>query len=360
MSIGNLKNIVAREFGTPAVVVDLDIVERNIARVQAMCDAISIANRPHIKTHKMPMIADLQRRAGAIGVTCQKLREAEVMAAAGHDNILISYNLVGEQKIGRLGRLLSTADVVVSCDNDYVATGLRRAAEIAGRDLDVLVECDTGRKRTGVTTVGELVALARHIRDTPGLKFAGVMMYPPDDSAIHSKRFLDEGITALRADGLNPSIVSSGGTPNLFKHGKLEGITEHRPGTYVFNDLMQISAGSAALSDCAVSIYSTVVSRAEACRGVIDAGSKTLTSDTGGLAAGYGRILEYEDIQIPRLMEEHGFLEISCGHGPSIGEIVRVVPNHVCVVWNMVDFVVAVRGGDVVGTLRVEARGCTS
>src|ERR687890_2579306 len=182
MSVEALKEKVARDFGTPAVVVDLDVVERNIARLQSLCDAAAVANRPHIKTHKSPVIASMQREAGARGITCQKLGEAEIMAESGHDDILISYNILGEEKLSRLGRLLSRARVTVAADNPVVVAGLPQAAAIAGRDLDVVVECDTGRKRAGVETVAEAVALARDIASRPGLSFAGFMLYPPEDA----------------------------------------------------------------------------------------------------------------------------------------------------------------------------------
>src|ERR671916_1271070 len=143
MSIESLKAEVARQFGTPAVVIDLDVVERNIARVQALCEAAGVANRPHIKTHKSPVIASMQRDAGARGITCQKIGEAEVMAEAGHDDILISYNILGEQKLGRLAALMRKARMVVAADNPTTVAGLPRAAEMAGRTLEVVVECDT-------------------------------------------------------------------------------------------------------------------------------------------------------------------------------------------------------------------------
>jgi D-serine deaminase-like pyridoxal phosphate-dependent protein len=357
MSTQALKDEVARQFGTPAVVIDLDVVERNIARLQALCDAAGIANRPHIKTHKSPLIAAMQRDAGARGITCQKLGEAEIMVEAGLDDILISYNILGEQKLDRLGRLLSNTKVTVAADNPTVVAGLPRAAAIAGRDLDVVVECDTGRKRAGVETAAEAVALARDIASRQGLSFAGFMLYPPEDAATDTQAFLDAAMAGVRELGLEPRIVSSGGTPNLVNLGKIEGVTEHRAGTYVFNDRMMLAAGMARLEDCALTVYATVVSRAGPGRGILDSGSKTLTSDTGGLE-GYGLILEHPEAQIARFAEEHGFLDLSrCNDHPKVGDIVRVIPNHVCVVVNMVDRLVAVRGGDIVGEFPVEARG---
>jgi D-serine deaminase-like pyridoxal phosphate-dependent protein len=357
MSVEALKEKVAREFGTPAVVVDLDVVERNIARLQSLCDAAAVANRPHIKTHKSPVIASMQREAGARGITCQKLGEAEIMAEAGHDDILISYNILGEQKVSRLGGLLSRVNVTVAADNPTVVAGLPRAAEIAGRHLDVVVECDTGRKRAGVATVAEAVALAREIASRPGLSFAGFMLYPPETATAETQAFLDGATAGVREAGLAPRIVSSGGTPNLRNLGRISGITEHRAGTYVFNDRMMMAAGIATLADCALTVYATVVSRAEADRGILDSGSKTLTSETGGLD-GHGLILEHPRAKIARFAEEHGFLDLSaCNDRPKVGDVVRIVPNHVCVVVNMVDRLVTVRGGEIVGELPVAARG---
>lgn len=357
MSIETLKAEIARQFGTPAVVIDLDVVERNIARVQAMCDAAGVANRPHIKTHKSPVIAAMQREAGASGITCQKIGEAEVMADGGQDDILISYNILGEQKLGRLGALLSRAKVTVAADNPVVVAGLPRAAEIAGRDLAVLVECDTGRKRAGVATVAEAVALAKDIASRPGLSFAGFMLYPPETATAETQAFLDAASAGVREAGLEPRIVSSGGTPNLLNLGKIKGVTEHRAGTCVFNDRMMMAAGVATLADCALTVHATVVSRAEADRGILDAGSKTLTSDIGGLE-GHGLILEHPQAKIARFAEEHGFLDLSaCNDRPDIGDVVRIVPNHVCVVVNMVDRLVMVRGDRILGELPVAARG---
>jgi D-serine deaminase-like pyridoxal phosphate-dependent protein len=357
MNIQALKTEIAREFGTPAVVIDLDVVERNIARVQALCEAAGVANRPHIKTHKSPVIAHMQRAAGARGITCQKLGEAEIMAEHGHDDILIAYNLLGEHKLGRLGRLLSRVQVTVAADNPTVVAGLPQAAALAGRDLDVVVECDTGRKRAGVATVGEAVSLAKDIASRPGLSFAGFMLYPPETAADETQAFLDAATAGVREAGLEPRIVSSGGTPNLANLGRIKGTTEHRAGTYVFNDRMMLAAGMASLDDCALTVYATVVSRAESDRGILDAGSKTLTSDTGGLE-GHGLILEHPRARIARFAEEHGFLDLStCNDRPKVGDVVRVVPNHVCVVVNMVDRLVMVRSGEIVGELAVEARG---
>ncbi len=358
MSIDALKSQIAGEFGTPCVVIDLDRVERNIARVQELCDRAGVANRPHIKTHKSPVLARMQAAAGARGITCQKLGEAEVMADGGLDDILISYNLLGAEKMGRLGRLLARANVTVAADNPTVLAGLPQAADIAGRPLGVVIECDTGRKRAGVETVREAVELARLVKAEPRLSFAGFLFYPTEKSWPETQRFYDDALAGVRALGLEPGIVSTGGTPNLANLGRLAGATEHRAGTYIFNDRMMLACGAAEPEDCALTVYATVVSRAAPERGILDAGSKTLTADTGGLDDGFGLILEYPQAKIAAFAEEHGFLDLSRSNArPMVGEVVRVIPNHVCVVVNMVDRLIAVRGDKVVDVLPVAARG---
>ena len=358
MSIETLKTEIAREFGTPAVVIDLDRVESNIARVQKLCEAAGVANRPHIKTHKSPVLAKMQVAAGAKGITCQKLGEAEVMVDGGIDDILISYNLLGEEKVGRLGQLLKRAQIVVAADNPTTLAGLPQAAEIAGRPLGVVIECDTGRKRAGVETAKEAVELAGLIKEHPGLRFDGFLFYPTETSWPQTQRFFDEATKGVRALGLEARIVSTGGTPNLPNMGQLEGATEHRAGTYIFNDRMMLACGAASPEDCALSVYATVVSRAAPERGILDSGSKTLTADTGALDDGFGLILEYPQAKISGFAEEHGFLDLSRSNArPRVGEVVRVVPNHVCVVVNMVDRMIAVRGDKIVDVLPVAARG---
>ncbi len=358
MSIESLKEQVAREFGTPAVVIDLDRVEKNIARVQEICDAGKVGNRPHIKTHKSPVIARMQVDAGASGITCQKLGEAEVMVDGGLNDILISYNLLGSEKMGRLGALLKRADITVAADNPTVVKGLTEAAAIAERPLKVVVECDTGRKRAGVETAKEAIELARLIGGLPGLEFAGFMFYPTETSWPETQRFYDDARAGVREAGLRDTVVSTGGTPNLVNVGKLTGATEHRAGTYIFNDRMTMASGAAELDDCALTVFTTVVSRAAQERGILDAGSKTLTPDPGAGLDGYGLILEHPQARIKGFAEEHGFLDLSaCNERPQVGDVLRVIPNHVCVVVNMVDRMIAVRGGEIVDVLPVAARG---
>lgn len=358
MSLANLKSEIASQFGTPAVVIDLDRVERNIARVQKICTDAGVANRPHIKTHKSPVLARMQRDAGAMGVTCQKLGEAEVMADAGIEDILISYNLIGAARAGRLAALLRRSDLTASADNPVTIEAYGQSAVDAGRPLGVAIECDTGRKRAGVETAREAIELARLVKETSGLEFRGFLFYPTEDGWPAAQAFFEEARRGVRELGLEPRIVSTGGTPNLANVGQLKGATEHRAGTYIFNDRMQVAYGSATLDDCALTVFTTVVSRAGPERGILDAGSKTLTADSGALNDGYGLVLEHPQAKIKAFAEEHGFLDLAaCNERPLVGDIVRVVPNHVCVVVNMVDQLIAVRGDKIVNVLPVAARG---
>ena len=354
-----LKAKIAAQFGTPCMVIDMDRVEANITAAQARCDAAGVANRPHIKTHKSPLLAQMQLNAGARGITCQKLGEAEVMAAAGITDILLATNLIGAARSGRLSALQRQLPLKACADNPVTLREYATAAQAADRPLDVLIECDTGQERAGVASPAEALTLAAQIKADPWLNFEGLLFYPPLSGWPATQVFFDRLHQGLAELGLQPNIVSTGGTPNFANLGQLRGATEHRAGTCIFNDRMMIAAGMASLDDCALHVYTTVVSRGGARRGILDAGSKTLTSDTGGLD-GFGHILEYPQARIHKFAEEHGFLDLdACTQTgmPAVGDVVRVLPNHVCVVVNIVDELVMVRGGEIEGVLPVAARG---
>ncbi len=353
----NLKNEIIENYGTPCAVVDLDVVDRNIKRVQTLCDNAGVANRPHIKTHKSPALAKMQIDAGAQGITCQKLGEAKVMADAGITDIVIATNLLGAARSGQLADLQKSTSLKVCADNSVSLNAYSKAATEADRPIDVLIECDTGQQRAGVETPQEALDLVKQIKADPMLNFAGLLFYPPLEGWPATQSFYDKVNAGLQKLGLNANIVSTGGTPNLVNLGKLEEATEHRAGTCIFNDRMMISANVATLADCAYQIYTSVVSRAADNRGILDAGSKAFTADTGGLE-GYGYIIEHPHARIHKFAEEHGFLDLSgCNEKPQIGDIVRVIPNHVCVSVNMFDQLITVRGNRIDGVLPVEARG---
>jgi D-serine deaminase-like pyridoxal phosphate-dependent protein len=340
---------------TPVPVIDLDRVERNLARMQAYADRHGLALRPHIKTHKLPVFAQQQVALGAVGITCQKLGEAEVMADAGLDDILISYPLIGPDKARRLAALARRVTMRVAIDNPLALETVALAGQQAGRPIGVLVEFDSGMKRTGVTSVEEALALIAQVKTADGLRFDGLMTYP---SSAASTRF----IRAVRDMGIDLPVVSGGGTPGAATAHEIAGLTEMRVGTYIYNDRTLVEGGAAGLEDCALHVHATVVSRPTGTRAILDCGSKTLSSDLipRGASAGYGLLIDYPDAVIERLSEEHGMVDLSRSAAkPALGERVRVLPNHVCVVTNLHDEVVVSRGGKVEGIWRVPARGLT-
>jgi D-serine deaminase-like pyridoxal phosphate-dependent protein len=340
---------------TPVVTVDLDRVERNIASMQRYCDEYGFAFRPHIKTHKLPEVAHMQIRAGARGITCQKLGEAEVMADAGLDDILISYPLVGRRKAERLAALARRVKVGVVGDSAAVAEGL---AAVLGPDrieVDFLVECDTGFERTGVQTPRAAAELAQLVAGLPGLRFAGLMTYP---TLPESGPWLRAAREEIERAGLRVEQVSGGGTPMARQTHEIGEVTEIRAGTYVYGDRACIGNGSVALDDCALRVLATVVSRPTRERAIIDAGSKTLTSDPAEGATGFGLVVEHPEAEIYNLNEEHGYVDVSrCDVPPEVGQTLTIIPNHACATVNMHDDLVVHRSGELVGRWPVAARG---
>ena len=342
------------ELETPVPVVDLDRMEANISRLQLYLDEHKIANRPHIKTHKIPEIARMQMDAGAVGITCQKVSEAEVMADAGFHDIFIPYNILGESKLRRLMALASRATVSVTADSATVVRGLSKAAQASALMLNVLVECDTGAHRCGVQSPGEAAELARLIAGLPCLRFGGLMTYPTNE---HLDSFVRMTRNLLKDDGLRIERVSGGGTPCMWEAHTHPELTEHRAGIYVYGDRLTLRSAAVKLEDCAIKVHATVVSRPTPERGILDAGSKSLSSDLHGLD-GYGYLCEYPDAKIYLLPEEHSHVDFSaCLHKPEIGERVTIIPNHCCTVTSLFDEVVGARDDQVEVTWKVAARG---
>lgn len=344
------------EIDTPAVLVDLDIVQSNIDRFQAHCDAHGLALRPHIKTHKLPALARRQIGAGAIGITCQKISEAEAMIAEGGiEDVLLTYNILGKAKLQRLRALAGKVRLSVVCDNITVARGLSDAFRGTGEALRVLIECDTGAGRCGAPTPEAAATLASTVDSLPGLRFAGLMTYPPSGQEAAVQDWLSRAIAACEARGLTVGTVSNGGTPGMWQAQEVPAATEYRIGTYIYNDRSLVARGTCDWDDCALTVLATVVSVPAPDRAIIDAGSKVLTSDLLGLS-GYGHVLGRPDIAIEALSEEHGTLRAG-RIGLSVGDRVRIVPNHACVVTNMLDRVELVRGRAHEGPAPVAARG---
>ena len=341
------------ELETPAPVVDLDRLERNLSRWQQRCDELGLACRPHVKTHKCVAIARRQLELGAAGLTCQTLGEAETMAAAGFGDLLLPTNVVGDPKLARLARLLERAAVTVAVDDPHVLPGLDQAAARSGRSLRVLVECDTGHGRMGVPTPRDAAELAVEVDRAGSLEFVGFLTYPLPPGALE---FLDAAVGETARRGLTATTVSVGGTPAMWSAAELgPAVTEYRAGTYAFHDRATVTAGAATLDDVALTVCATVVSRPARDRAILDAGSKSLSSDRSA-ADGFGLVLEAPASTLVKLDEEHGYLELANGDELELGQQVRIVPNHACVVPNLFAELVLTRDGEPAGTWAVDAR----
>ncbi len=358
-----------RELSTPALTIDLDILDRNLDRMAVLCRQHGFNLRPHIKTHKTPELARRQVERGAIGLTVAKVGEAEVMASAGFDNLLVAYPIWGTEKLKRLATLASNRKMLLSLDNCATAQELSRAMTAQGASIGVLVEFDSGMRRCGVEPGPACMELAHQVAKLPGLTFRGLMTYSGNIWGTEEERLAEteqaagrvrRALAAFEEARMPLEIVSSGSTPSAPLSGKIPGITEIRPGTYVYNDLNTFYQGVCRLEDCAARVVATVVSTAVPGRAMIDAGSKTLSSDAlgSGPKSGHGYVVEAPDAKLIKLNEEHGHLDITGStHRFHVGEVVTVIPNHVCACVNMHDEVFLIRNEEMVGSWRVAARG---
>ncbi len=337
---------------TPSVLIDLDLMEANIATMQSRCDALGIAFRPHIKTHKIPDIARLQLEAGATGIACQKVSEAEVFAEAGFDDIQIPYNIVGARKTRRLAALASSAKVTVTVDSQAVIDGIAAAAQEVGSTIHMMVELVSLGQRTGTTPEAAL-ALAKRIGATDNLRLAGLMIYP-SDAAIRPR--LLETLALLDAAGIAAEVVSGGGSGAISDMHLLPELTEMRVGTCVFWDWNSVSAGYVGFDKCAMRVRASVVSANEPGRVILDSGSKSIQSET--IEEQFGYIAEYPAARLYKVNEEHGYVDFSAYDSlPSVGEIAHIIPVHTCVVTNLHNQLYGVRGDSIEVIWDVAARG---
>ncbi len=356
------------ELDTPALLVDLDIMERNLRRVASYAAEHNLRLRPHTKTHKSPEIARRQLSLGAAGLTVAKVGEAEVMLDSGTSDLLVAYPVIGSSKLARLMTVALQTQVTVALDSGVAAQQLSEAAQAAGAQAGVLVEVDAGLGRVGVTPA-EALDLARAVTKMGGLRFRGVAFYPghikdPEgsDAAELPKlsALLERMLADFEAAGMPVEIVSGGSTPALFHSHKIYGLNEIRPGTYVFNDLNTVRSGGCSLEDCAAAILVTVVSKPREGSLFIDGGSKTFSSDRSNATGRetFGRIIEAPGCEFYRMNEEHGFID-SKGTGEqfAIGDKLRIIPNHVCVAVNLHETVYGIRGELVERTWKVAGRG---
>ncbi|HSL21115.1 MAG TPA: alanine racemase [Vicinamibacterales bacterium] len=360
---------------TPQILVENKRVHANIERMQHAARERGIRLRPHAKTHKIPQIAQLQIQRGAVGICCAKVGEAEVFAAAGIRDIRLPYP-VHPVNASRVRALMSRAQVSIIVDDLDVAGGWSDAMLTAGQVLDVLVKVDVGFHRCGIDPEArEAADMIKAVADLPGLRLQGLLSHAGHAYGAKSERELRDiarrerdWLTKLaeRAE-LEAPEISVGATPTARFSLELDGITELRPGNYVYFDRTQVGLGAARPQDCALTVLARVVSRPAPDRVILDCGSKTLTADgVRGFAGGqgFGAVLVDlesdeidEDLVIERLSEEHATVRVGRHCRLRTGDLVRVLPNHSCVVSNMVDFVQLVDGIDLLETLRVEARG---
>jgi D-serine deaminase-like pyridoxal phosphate-dependent protein len=353
---------------TPAAVVDTQRLARNLDRMAEYAKRHGLALRPHTKTHKTPQLAAEQLRRGAAGLTVATPLEAEVMSSVC-DDLLVAYPPVGGGRLQRLLALPSHVRVTVALDSAEALDLLARAAHIAGREIGVYVEIDLGMRRVGVQTPPEAVALARRAAAASGVRYDGVLFYPghvrgpvaqqqPELDAL--SRQLAEFLQALADANLSPGTVSGGSTPTAFATHRIAGITEMRPGTYVFNDRTTAAVGACDWDDCAYTILATVVSTAVPGQAVVDAGAKALAKEEIRAAGveGYGQLLDRPDVVVRAVSEEHGILDLSTTDWrPRVGDRVRIIPNHVCVSVNLQNQLWYVDGDEVRHVLPVRGRG---
>lgn len=355
---------------TPVPVVDLDRLAHNLDRMAAYATLHGLRLRPHVKTHKSPRIAAEQLRLGAVGLTCATLHEADVMAEVC-DDLLVAYPPVGAARLERLARLPGQVQLTVAADDVQALDALAVAAKLGHRTIDVLVEADLGMHRVGVTSPEKAITMARHIDRASSLRFAGLQFYPghirahvqdQDASLAQLGRDLARYIEALTEAGLPPRIVSGGSTPAAWRMHEVPGVNEVRPGTYVYNDRTTAQIGACDWEDCALTVLATVVSVSVKGQAVIDAGTKALGREP--LRAdgdGYGALLDHPEVIVARMSEEHGILDLSrTSWRPRLGDQVRIVPNHVCIVVHLFDEVFGVRGHAVETRWPVAARGRAS
>jgi D-serine deaminase-like pyridoxal phosphate-dependent protein len=359
------------EIDTPALLLDLDIMEKNLQKMADYCRRSGVGLRPHIKTHKIPAIAQRQIELGAVGITAAKPSEAAIMAEGGIRNILIAYPIVSSVKAEALVDLMDAGvKISVSMDSMDAANCLSRAAEKRGQKIGLLVEIDVGFGRCGVSGPREAVALAASVNKLPGVYFAGLMYYPghmfvkgeAQDRLLRAvNEKVDATYDALLANGFNVDWVSGGSSPTALRSMEFTHLTEIRPGMYPLNDRNLVEGGFATVEDCALKVMVTVVSTAVPGRAILDGGSKTFSSDRLLTGDGRGFGLLHEDPQaiFCAMSEEHGHLDIT-GSSKSYraGQRICVIPNHVCTTINMHNQIYAVRGEQVVETWQVAARGC--
>jgi len=355
---------------TPFLIMEEEIVKRNIRRIQDYADHHGFAVRPHTKTHKSLRLARMQLDSGAIGLAVAKVAEAEVMAKLDPLDLTVAYPAVGITRAERLAKLSLIQKINVAVDSEYHLNELSNEAVKHGATIGIQVMFDAGLHRCGTADPGRIVRLAQYAEEHAGLRFDGIQMYlghlygeavkdPQNFNRIN--RLWEPVYKALCAAGLAPETISSGSTPSLFDTHRVRHVNEIRVGTAVLNDYFVLKFDHCILNDCAARVVATVVSDAAAGRVIIDAGSKALSAKQllrhETLEMGY--IVEYPDARIFRLHEEHGWVDVSqCGHPPRTGDRLSIIPVNVSLCINLYDHFYFITRSGRLQKERVDARGC--
>lgn len=359
-----------KSIDTPALMLDLDKMEKNINDIAHFAKRVDVAVRPHIKTHKSVMIAKKQLEAGAVGVTVAKVGEAEVMVAGGINDILIAYPIATAIKIERMKKLMNQAKITVAVDSIEQATILNEHFT-AEAPLEVWIKVNSGLDRVGVEPNEEIIELATFVNEQQALNLTGIFTHAGHSYAATTREEIDKialaeaaavlkGMQLCKMLGIHITHRSIGSTPTFKKAGAVKGITEIRPGNAVFYDMIQVGLGGATLEQCALTVVATVVSK-KADRIIIDAGSKTLALDKGAhgnaSVAGHGFIKEHPELVIERLSEEHGVIPIDGEIEVHLNDRLTIIPNHACVVANLFDSYHVHRGDEIIDEWNVDASG---
>lgn len=359
------------EIDTPALLIEKSILERNIFSMQALANSRNIKLRPHIKTHKIPEIAQMQIDAGANGIAVAKISEAEIMAQFGFKDIQIANIIVGDKKVNRLKILREQLESLsVATDSFEAVDDLAKGFIDASLPLKVFIKVDVGFNRCGLESKEAILKLSRYIKDKKGLHFEGILTHAGQAYLAQNQKEIEqigynEGITMvqiadyLKSNDVEVPEISVGSTPTALYVSNINGITELRAGNYVYYDMIQVALGTANIRDCALSVLSTIISIPSLDRMVIDAGSKSLSLDKGAhsntLLDSFGYIIG-KNSKIKRLSEEHGVVEI-LNEDFTTGEKIRIIPNHSCAVSNLFDKAYLVDQKEIVAEYHIACRG---
>lgn len=355
---------------TPSIVIDRAIVERNLQRMADYANQHGLNLRPHIKTHKSQYFAKMQLDHGACGLTVAKAGEAKVMSEISQD-ILIAYPVLDPYRLEMLIVVAKKNTVRIAVDSSHAIQKLQETAESCDCYFHILIDLDVGYQRTGVQSPEQALELAQLVESSTHLTLDGlfcyyghISSYHPNEQEPHLKEVSDklcDIISLWKENGIEANVVSGGTTPSAYQSHFIPELTEIRPGTYIFNDRNSISSGFCEEQDCAASIYTTVISTSVPGKVVVDAGSKTLTSDRlihNPDTAGHGLVVGYPGAVITRLTEEHGEIDITqCSELPKLGDVLQIIPNHICPCINLQDRVYLLHSGGEYEQLKVDARG---